>query len=102
MHDIRFQIPDLDTRVPIMLYSAFGCLFKVEGRSMLLKTPHTYNTGLRFFKPDPTAKPPFYSLASIVLTSAMQPAKRGKQFDPAVILMNYNTDQHGKISFKAY
>lgn len=62
-----------------MLPNAFDCPLEVEGRSLLLKIWHTYDTGLRLFKPDPPWKPPLDSLASIVLKHAMQPAKGGKQ-----------------------
>lgn len=53
MLDIGFPIADLDTRVPIMPYDVFGFPLEVEGRSLLLKILHTYNTGL-IFTPDPT------------------------------------------------
>lgn len=53
MHDIRLSNPELDMRVHVMLPNAFGCPLEVEGRSMLLKIWHTYDTGLRLFKPDP-------------------------------------------------
>lgn len=57
---------------------ALGCLLEAEDKSLLLKTPHTYDPVLEGIKLDLTRRLPPSGLAFLVLQSALQAISGGK------------------------
>lgn len=84
----------------LLISIAPGFLLEVKGKSLLMKSPRTSDTGLRGPELDRNQKPHLWGLAFMIPEGARQASKGGsiQQFYLAVMPMNHNKDQHGTIT----
>lgn len=89
-----------------MIRAVLDCLSEVEDGPMLLKTPHTENTGHGLVELDLTRKASsphprqFDSHGFRKYYSSSQEGETVKQSHPTVTPMNYDGYQHGKIGIQ--